>query len=807
LAKKKDSKEKVATKVDVTSQKSWLDDNAFPPWIQAVIAFALILIAIYSIFPLQVFKGYDFLLGGDNLSAAPIAAMGEKFLEEGHVPQWCPYIFCGMPMVGSLMFANHYYFVFTEPFKTILSIPYFGSKYYWLFFHYHFLAALGIFFLLKRFKVHWALAVICGFLFAFNPSMIVYADVGHGSKVMTFAYLPWVLFVVQGLFRKPNIGWTAVVALVFGLQLSALHVQIAYYGAMMMGLYVVYRFIADGKTGLKSNLKALGLLVIAGIIAFGISSPLYLQVLEYSEFSQRGGTVGGGNTWDYATAWSFHPLESLTYIIPSFYGFGGQSYWGHMPFTDMPLYWGGVALLFVPIAVILKRDRFTIFLVILAAAAWIVSFGKFLPVLYWPLYEYLPYFNKFRVPSLIQGLVLLAAVLLAGRGLQAIWEKAKSDDESREIIGKRLLIAGGIIAGLCLLFIVLQGAFKQSFFSAMATARPRMQVNSMQEAYGRLIGDTGKLLLLTVVLYGTAVLILLRKAPLILLVGVTALAAIVELSLMDKDLMHPTPGKYMEDYLAADDVVKFLQRDETPFRIFPLSKTHNPDWFMNHRLESIDGYSASKPRLYQDMKDSLTLTNPNVLRMMNTKYFIIDKPIGHADLEQVFTGQKEIVYRFKPELPRAFLVNQFELINEPNEAFRYYRRGDFDFGQIAVLQELPAEPLAPDAQGTVKWLSRSPDHLELEVETSGNQMLVLSEPYYPSGWTAKLDGAPAKILRTNYMFRSVEVPTGKHVVRMDFKPLSAGKGFVFQILSLLIICIVGAKYFISFILRVKSQKA
>jgi len=53
---------------------------------------------------------------------------------------------------------------------------------------------------------------------------------------------------------------------------------------------------------------------------------------------------------DYATSWSFHPAEMLTWIIPRFFGGtsgeeynGGKvpqlqgrkipGYWGHMPFT------------------------------------------------------------------------------------------------------------------------------------------------------------------------------------------------------------------------------------------------------------------------------------------------------------------------------------------------------------------------------------------------------------------------------------------------------------------------------------------
>ena len=50
-------------------------------------------------------------------------------------------------------------------------------------------------------------------------------------------------------------------------------------------------------------------------------------------------------------------------------------------------------------------------------------------------------------------------------------------------------------------------------------------------------------------------------------------------------------------------------------------------------------------------------------------------------------------------------------------------------------------------------------------------MLVLHDLYYP-GWEVTVDGEPQPILRTNLLFRGVEVPQGKHRVEFAFRPLS-----------------------------------
>ena len=723
------------------------------------------------VFPKNVFENNDFRFGGDNLAAAPIVKMGEDFAREGAIPQWCPYILGGMPTVGSVLYANEYSPSFF--FGKILGFLFFGSRYSWLFL-YFLIAGLGIYLLLKDLGVEWTIAAACSLFFAFNPTMAVFADVGHGPKVMTIAHLPWLLLLMKRLFDEPVPKWAALLAVAFALQLLALHMQIAYYGAMLMGLYAVYAFIGGGKDRLLQNARASLLFILAGLLAFCIAAPLYLQIQEYSHFSIRGGATGGAS-WDYATAWSFHPLESLTYIFPSFYGFGGGTYWGHMPFTDMPLYWGGAILLFAPWALVLKRNRMTIFLAILAALAWIISFGKFLPILFWPLFEFLPYFNKFRVPSLIQVLVLLPAVILAGVALQVFWEKAREKGEIREKLSRQILWAGGIVTGLCFLLLILQSALKPSFMGWMTSSRPQMQGGAAEQAFSLFTGDLLRLLLLTGILYGSSLLILKGKWPRGLLVGAVALCAVLELTYFDRQLISPTPPQQMQAYLQADDVTQYLQKQTEPFRILPLTQGRNPDWYTAHRVESVLGYTGAKPRLYQEAIDSIGYNNFSLLRMLNTRFIIHDKPINNAAFEEVFVGRNERISRFKKALPRAFLVNR-SVTATPAEMLQFYRRGDFDFGSVAALEKPPSAPLDGTATGTVNWVSRSPDALSLDVNSGGRQMLVLSEPYYPSGWTATLDGQPADICKANYLFRALEIPAGNHRVEMHFKPRQAATG-------------------------------
>jgi hypothetical protein len=454
-----------------------------------------------------------------------------------------------------------------------------------------------------------------------------------------------------------------------------------------------------------------------------------------------------------------------------------------MPFTDMPLYWGGAILLFAPWALMLKRDRTTIFLTILAALAWIVSFGKFLPLLYWPLFEFLPYFNKFRVPSLIQVLVLLPAVVLAGRGLQALWEKATEKAEIRERIARQLIWIGGTLMGVCFFLLILQAALRPAFMGWIMAARPQMQSEGAQAAFGLFTGDLIRLLLLTGILYGSGLLVLKGKWPRGLLIGALALTAVLELTYFDRMLVTPTPPQQMQAYLQADDVTQFLQKQTEPYRILPLTQGRNPDWYMAHRIESVLGYTGAKPRLYQEAIDSLGYNNFSFLKMLNTRFIVHDKPINNPSFEEVFAGRRERVSRFKEALPRTFLVNR-AVIATPAEILQFYRRGDFDFGAAVALERAPSAPLEETATGTVTWISREPDQFQLEINSSGRQMLVLSEPYYPSGWSARVDGQPIEIHKVNYLFRGIEIPAGNHRVEMQFVPLTASTGNLLKWIAL-----------------------
>jgi uncharacterized membrane protein YfhO len=78
----------------------------------------------------------------------------------------------------------------------------------------------------------------------------------------------------------------------------------------------------------------------------------------------------------------------------------------------------------------------------------------------------------------------------------------------------------------------------------------------------------------------------------------------------------------------------------------------------------------------------------------------------------------------------------------------------------------------------VEFLADEPERVVLRVEARRPGLLLLSDTY-AAGWSCRVDGAPAHILRANYLFRAVEVPAGRHEVELRYRPrgLVVGMGF------------------------------
>jgi len=113
----------------------------------------------------------------------------------------------------------------------------------------------------------------------------------------------------------------------------------------------------------------------------------------------------------------------------------------------------------------------------------------------------------------------------------------------------------------------------------------------------------------------------------------------------------------------------------------------------------------------------------------------------------------------------------------------------------AKFKETLGEAAEQDTASTVVITSYEPNRLSYEVNSGKGGVLVFSEIYYP-GWTATVDGQPAKLGRVNYILRAMNIQPGKHQVELSFFPKTVDRteAVAYTAYGILILLVLGAVF-------------
>ncbi|MBA7630325.1 MAG: YfhO family protein [Calditrichaeota bacterium] len=788
------------------------------PWLLAM----LILLAVGLVLYFKPLSGSYIFAGPDTLSPSATSA-GLRALEKetGDVPLWMPWLFSGMPTIHSFTYISILYLPNAVLGLLAPILPLFSGYLLHLVF-----AGLGCFVLLRRMGGSFAASLLGGTGFMLMPYINTMLVHGHGSQMMTLAYLPWVIWAVLRLYDRTTFTSAALLALLVGLQLQRGHAQIAYYTLLLLGLFflvMVVKSWRDSERGASRNWRFILLFALAMVVGFGLATSLFLPVMNYTPYSIRGGGMGGGTGFEYATQWSFSLGETVTFLLPSFYGFGGVTYWGDMPFTDYPNYMGILLLLLAVWAVAARHSWFVWTLAAGGFLAYLLSLGHNF-FLYKLFYNLFPYFNKFRVPVMLLVLTQFSVVVLAGIGLDSwlSWLTDRKVEQARRIL---LWIAGGLVA-LALLFLISASMLEGTFPAARGVpAQMAPRIESLRLSLIR----TDALLLLVIGGLAIGCLYFWRRGRLPhkwLLVGLVALSA-ADLGRIDRMIIEPSreslraevlrPRAYVQRYLSRDQVLDFLSSDTSTYRIFPLGRQlEGENRWAAAGLESIVGYHAAKLANYDRFMQATGFRSEGILRMLNVKYLVSRQRFSDPRFREVFVGnlytegsyQPAAVYEFTAFLERAWFPRRIEVKTTVEETFELLRNPGYDPEEVVyiiqadVTDTLAVPPASPGlAEGATPGLATAraggsgrvleaawqADHLRLKVETDAPAFLVVSEIYYPEGWLARVDGKPAPIHEVNTILRGIMVLAGTHEITMDFEPADVRLGRLISSLSLLLI--------------------
>src|SRR3989338_1186261 len=109
--------------------------------------------------------------------------------------------------------------------------------------------------------------------------------------------------------------------------------------------------------------------------------------------------------------------------------------------------------------------------------------------------------------------------------------------------------------------------------------------------------------------------------------------------------------------------------------------------------------------------------------------------------------------------------------------------GSIDPLKEVIVDEIVELPAKGSFTGETKVLSSDNRSVSLRASLNRPGILVLSDSFYP-GWKVYVDGVERKVMRANYFFRGVLLPSGSHRVIFRYEPGSFRYGLITTLITI-----------------------
>lgn len=457
------------------------------PYLAAIVIFAaLTLIYFKPLLDGKVLRQDD--IARHKGMSKEIADYREKYNKE---PLWTNSMFGGMPAYQvSTLYPGNWLSKLDPVFKLYLPHP--GG--------YLFLYFLGFYILLLCLRIDPWLSLVGALAYGLSSYFLIIIEAGHNSKANALGYLPAMIGGIVLIYNGRLWLGFAIATLFSAMQINANHVQITYYGYILIGFIVAGFLVEALRNGqLISFTKATALFVIATLIALMPNAGNLLTTNEYGKYSTRGKSelsiksnvkkkfalddaryfekidvndpnlveeyeknTTTGLDADYATQWSYGIDETMTFLIPDYKGGASQpisaadkdalkkvnpdfreqvgqssAYFGDQPFTSGPVYIGAIIVFLAIIGMLIVRGAFKWALVLATLLTVALSWGANFMGLTDLFMHYIPGYNKFRAVSMILVVAELTLPLLAILALNEMI-KAGSLSKTFQVFGKMI---------------------------------------------------------------------------------------------------------------------------------------------------------------------------------------------------------------------------------------------------------------------------------------------------------------------------------------------------------------------------------
>ena len=659
-----------------------------------------------------------------------------------------------------------------------------------------FLSGAFMYLFLKNFDLKKYASFIGGLGYMLTPMVVSLVFPGHDAKMYVAALIPLAFNFLHKSLSTGKIKEFIFLGIVVGLMVLSSHVQATYFALWLIFFYTVYYLIIDYKKDkdVKKISRKFALFWMGMFLGIIIGAVQLLPPYLYAkDFSIRG--TEAKTTFEHAISWGVHPEEAFSLVVPEFSGnnvslTNRNSYWGRNPFKLNTEYPGIIILSLTFMAMFFykgKRKKEIYFFFGTGVFFILYALVDHTPLFYLA-YKIIPGVNLFRGQGMILFLLSFVLSIIAAMFIDNFINRFGTNNDSGKNINKDLIkenkFSRNFLLTTIVFFIIL--IIEASMMDASMSiyefvfSPPNMPDPSYLPTIRNGIILAGLFSFLASI---TLFLFLSKKINVIALTTILSLLILIDTTRINKDFIrvdnisvHGT--KFKEDRLIQE--IKKQYKSDGIFRIFNLG-LYGLNELGIHKIETVRGFHDNELKWYRKFRG---INSAGVNTDANLTYNLRQ---GHENSFLNIVGARYILTKSKDGkpniipnknfMPRAFIVSDYEIIDNEDKIVTRIKESSFDYKNKIILEKKVDEEFKlnsgdlNNSAGKVTSYKYIGNDLFVEVDMKKDGLLFMSDSFMPNFRVIDINNNDKilQLYKADLAFRAVPLHKGKKKLKITFE--------------------------------------
>lgn len=721
----------------------------------------------------------NFLITDPIRQQYPWRSLAIELEKKSQLPLWDPYSFAGSPLLANGQSAPLY------PLNVLFFILPFSTAWTILIILEPLLGGIFLYLYLKNLRLHAIPSLVGSVAFAFSGFFVSWLE--WNTVVQVAVWLPLLLLSIDKIsssFRgqkipnknlkvKRYIVWAVILVFSVCSAFFAGHLQTFFYLFLITNAYFLCRWITSGRD--KKLLLVYILLTTCYILLTAVQ---WIPLLQFINLSAR----NIDQNW-HQVGWFIPWQNLLQFIAPDFFGNPATgNYWGIWNYAEFVGYVGIIPLLFSLFALFFRHDKKTLFF----GTLFFLSLIFALPTLFaqLPFIFSLPFLSTAQ-PTRLLIVADFSLAVLSALGLDYFLYPSLRDSEkpshanAKKTVGFAQAERMKIFYPLGFLLLVFVGIWVVVLFNG------KLHIISLEN-----VSITKHNIYVPTVLFSLSCLLVVgslifasKKRLFLLLASCFLLLTIFDIYRFAAKFETFAPVQYL---YPDTKITAFLQSHlglsrimTTDDRILP------PNFSAMYHLQSVDGYDPLYLLEYGELIAASERKRPDItppfgfhriitphnydskiMDLLGVKYVMSLSDINDPKLQKVFQDGQTRIYENSAAFPRAIFVGNMRIVFDKQAAMNELLNPEFSPATTAIVTCPNCNTLSKvqnSFNGPAKITHYTENSVTLNTDIPQDTFLVLFDQYYPT-WHATVDGLETTMYQTDFSFRGIVVPKGKHAV-------------------------------------------